>query len=68
MTVKELKERLNRNSIPEDAKLESDSGWECGPTDMDGLYYSKALNTLVFRQCFSKYEDEYLPPDWIPVQ
>lgn len=60
MTYKELKEILTRNNIPEDTTLMSDSGWECGATDMDGIYYNKKLNVVVFRQDIdSKFEREY---------
>jgi hypothetical protein len=64
MTAGELKGRLARNSIPDSATLMSDSGWECGPSDMNGLYYNKSANTVVFTQRFSEYERTYLPPDW----
>lgn len=59
MTVEKLQKIIEDNNIPKDAVLESDSGWECGPTDMNGIYYSESKNTLVFTQRCSKYEYSY---------
>ena len=50
MTFEKLAEIMERNQIPKDVKLMSDSGWECCETDMDGLYYSKSENVLIFTQ------------------
>lgn len=44
MTVGKLAQIIKENNIPEDAVMLSDSGWECGPSDMNGVYYSKATN------------------------
>lgn len=59
MTIEKLQKIIEDNNIPKDAVLESDSGWECGPTDMNGIYYSESKNTLVFTQECSKYEHSY---------
>jgi len=59
MTYKELKEIFRKNNIPEDAYLMSDSGWECNATDIDGVYYNRESNTIVFRQDINKYESYY---------
>ena len=50
MTLGKLKELCQQNNIPDDVELLSDSGWECGETDMDGVWYSKEANCLVFTQ------------------
>lgn len=50
MTVGELINIFRQNNIPNDATLMSDSGWECCATDMDGVYYNKLENTVVFTQ------------------
>ena len=50
MTFEKLQEIVTKNSIPKDVKLMSDSGWECCETDMDGVYYSKSKNTIIFTQ------------------
>jgi len=50
MTFNELLKIIKDNNIPEDVTLMSDSGWECGETDMDGVYYNDALNIIIFTQ------------------
>lgn len=67
MTVKELNRLLTANNIQEDARLMSDSGWECGATDMDGVFYNPKDNIVVFDQSYeySKYNDK---PEWIKVE
>ena len=59
MTVEKLQKIIEGNNIPKDAVMYSDSGWECGPTDMNGIYYSKSKNKLVFTQICSEYEYSY---------
>ena len=39
MTFTVLKKVMEEHNIPDDAKLMSDSGWECGATNMNGIYY-----------------------------
>ena len=67
MTVKELKQILTTNNIPEDARLMSDSGWECCATDMDGVYYNPKENIVVFDQSY-KYSDYNDKPEWIKIE
>ena len=50
MTFAKLAELIKENDIPEDVTLMSDSGWECDPTDMDGVWYCASENTLIFTQ------------------
>lgn len=50
MTIEQFQNIIKENNIPLDAKLQSDSGWECGPTEMDGVYYNKKENTIYFTQ------------------
>lgn len=50
MTLELLNKIYEENDIPKDALLMSDSGWECGATDMDGVFYSKADNTVFITQ------------------
>ena len=59
MTVEIFKHILKENNIPNDARLMSNSGWECNATDMDGVYYHRKTNTIVFTQGFGNldYED-----------
>ena len=56
MTYGELKTVFEENEIPLDTELYSDSGWECDPTFVDGIYYSEEKKAAVFVQ------DE--PEDW----
>ena len=55
MTFGKLKEILEKNNIPDNAILLSDSGWECDATDMDGIYYKREENIVVFTQGDDKY-------------
>lgn len=50
MTFSDLAKIIELNHIPKDVKLLSNSGWECGPTDMDGVYYFPDKNELHFTQ------------------
>lgn len=63
MTYKLLKQIFEENNISQDAVILSDSGWECGPTDMDGVYYSKECNCVIFTQG-KHYEPEIIPRNW----
>ena len=55
MNFGKLKEILEKNNIPDNAILLSDSGWECDATDMDGIYYNKEKNIVVFTQGDDNY-------------
>jgi len=66
MTYEKLSSLIVKHNIPSNVTLKSDSGWECDETDMDGVYYNKDINEIVFTQVFSeynKYDDnsEYYP-------
>lgn len=50
MTFRKLNDIIKKNTIPENVRLLSDSGWECDATDMDCIYYCKDANELVFTQ------------------
>ena len=50
MTFEKLKEIISRNNIPENVTLESMSGWEGGPTRMDGVLYDRKDNIITFTQ------------------
>lgn len=69
MKLEELYEIIKKNSIPEDAILLSDSGWECSATNMDGIYYNKKENIIVFTQEFDEFDkDYYNNPEWIMLK
>lgn len=50
MTMEILERIMKENNIPKDVQLMSDSGWECDPTEMDGIFYNRQSNTIVFTQ------------------
>lgn len=71
MTLKKLNELCKKYNVPDNVLLESDSGWECCETEMDGVYYNKRINTIIFTQYFSEYEkyerDDY-KDKWIRLE
>ena len=48
MTFEKLQQIIEENNIPHDVQLQSDSGWECCETEMDGVYYDAGENRLIF--------------------
>ena len=48
MTAKTLIAVLKR--VPKDARVTSDSGWECSETDVVEVWYSSALNEVRLTQ------------------
>lgn len=50
MTFEKLQQIIEENNIPHDVQLQSDSGWECCETEMDGVYYDVGENRLIFTQ------------------
>lgn len=50
MTLKILYNLIEKNKIPMSTKIQSDSGWECDPTDMDGVYYNEKEGLIIFTQ------------------
>lgn len=66
MTYEKLSKIIEINSIPRNVELLSDSGWEYDPTQMDGVYYNKRLNRIIFTQSCSEYkvyDKAYKGPD-----
>lgn len=59
MTFKILQKIIKDNNIPEDVHLLSDSGWECNETEMNGVYYNKSENEIVFTQHGDEYDRPY---------
>ena len=56
MPFEKLKELIEKYNIPANVRLLSDSGWECDETEMDGVFYNKKENHIIFTQEFSEYE------------
>lgn len=50
MNFEKLNALIDKYNIPSNVRMMSDSGWECDATDMDGVYYNKEQNILVFTQ------------------
>ena len=59
MTFEKLAILVEEHNIPKDVILESDSGWECGPTDVNGVYYSAKQNKIMFTQRCDIYQHPY---------
>ena len=65
MTFELLNRLIEENDIPINVKLMSDSGWECCATDMNGVWYNREKNTIVFTQVGDKYDHRYyLDDNW----
>lgn len=50
MTLEKMKEIMDRNGVPGNARLMSDSGWELGATDMAGILWNPEENVIHFVQ------------------
>lgn len=48
MTTKKLIEILS--VLPDDCVVMSNSGWECDPSDVEGIWYSEELNEVHLTQ------------------
>ena len=59
MTFELLNRLIEENDIPRNVKLMSDSGWECCATDMNGVWYNREKNTIVFTQVGNEYDYSY---------
>jgi hypothetical protein len=59
MTYRELKEIIEKNDIPENVRIMSNSGWECGATPIEGIYYSKSKNEIHLVS-IDEFEEEYV--------
>lgn len=68
MTLKQLNNLCFKYNICDEVILTSDSGWECCATEMNGVYYNKKENIIVFTQEFSKHDDYYNDKDWIELR
>ena len=64
MKLNKLLGLINKHNIPDDVLLRSDSGWECDATDMDGVYYNRKLNVIVFTQYISENDSYFNELDW----
>lgn len=60
MTFEKLSKLIEENDIPKDVHLQSDSGWECSETEMDGVWYNRETNTMIFTQDNDDYYKGYM--------
>ena len=67
MTYELLTKIIEENHIPKDVKMMSDSGWECSETEMDGIFYNKEENTLIFTQKGDQYSRWYERKGWVCI-
>ena len=64
MKLNNLLKLINKHNIPDDVLLKSDSGWECGATEMGGAYYNRKLNIIVFTQHVDTSDYYFSKLDW----
>ena len=64
MKLNSLLKFIDKHNIPDDVLIQSDSGWECGATDMDGVYYNRKLNVIVFTQYVDESDHYFNKLDW----
>lgn len=64
MTFELLNKIIEENNIPKDVHLMSDSGWECSETEMNGIYYNRKENVLIFTQCGDQCDSWFKEDDW----
>ena len=50
MTYKKLKEIIERNGVPEDVHLMSNSGWECSATEMEFIGTRRLTKFTLYRR------------------
>jgi hypothetical protein len=60
MKVKDFLEVLKKHNIPEDVRIISDSGWECGATDIEAIYYNKEKNSITLVQGDTMYLNSHI--------
>lgn len=64
MTFELLSKIMEENNIPKNVHLLSDSGWECGVTEMDGIFYNRNDNKLVITQSGDYYDAWFRKDGW----
>ena len=63
MTFEKLHELMIIHKIPPNVILQSDSGWECCETEMNGVWYNRSQNIIVFTQNGATYDSPYARED-----
>lgn len=67
MTYELLTKIIEENNIPKDVELMSDSGLECNETKMDGIFYNKELNKIIFTQSGDEYDKWFERTGWLCI-
>jgi len=57
MTLELLKVAFEVAKVDKNAKIFSDSGWECDPTNVGGAFYSQNANIVILTQGFGEFQD-----------
>lgn len=66
LTVKDLKTIIKKYNIPDNAKIELATGWECGPVHCHRLFYNIFDNILAIIK--DGTEDWYQNFDWFELK
>ncbi len=64
MTFRLLQRILVKHDIPETVKLMSDMGRKCDAEEMNGVYYNREENILVFAQSGDEYDRYFKDDKW----
>lgn len=65
MTYAELKEIIEKNHVPEDVRLMSNSGWELCATPMDGILWNPEENVIHFIQTAAMMDQKEYGGNWV---
>ncbi len=63
MTAKQLRDIFEQCGIPDDARVMSDSDWECWATDVEQIFYNSDSHIAVLTQG-PPYDDAYEAAPW----
>lgn len=67
MTIGKVLEVMNAYIIPLNVHIMSDSGWECNETEMNGIWYNRKTNTMIFTQDGGEWDSYAEEKDWVCV-
>ena len=64
MELEQLKCLCKKYNIPNDVILQSDTGWECGYSDLILIAYNEKEKRIVFLSDTTSTDDYYHTKDW----
>ena len=64
MNIENFKKLIEKYNIPEDIILQSDTGWECGYSDLSSIAYNKKEKRIVFLSDDTLIIPYYHTKDW----